>query len=338
MTRYVVIGAGAAGGTLAAQLVQQGLDHVLVARGRTLDALRAGGLTFTRPSGTRRVDVTVAGGPDEVELTSDDVLVLATKAQHAEQALQQWAWRPVDGGRSTAGESLVLLTLQNGLETERAALRRFATVYGVSIWLPGGHLRPGHVANGGADRIATAWIGRVPGGTPDDPRLADIVADLRRLEITTQVVDDIERWKAAKLLGNLANALIVLADVDDHPDDAERARNLLRAEALAVYAAAGLEPADYEREATVDVSGLAPQAVADYDPRRTSTWQSIARGADSVETDFLNGEIVLLGRLHGVATPLNARLQALVSSAAAGPDPLGRHTLADLLTVLTPTP
>jgi 2-dehydropantoate 2-reductase len=37
-----------------------------------------------------------------------------------------------------------------------------------------------------------------------------------------------------------------------------------------------------------------------------STAQSLARGAGSVETDYLNGEIVLLGRLHGVPVPANA--------------------------------
>jgi 2-dehydropantoate 2-reductase len=30
-----------------------------------------------------------------------------------------------------------------------------------------------------------------------------------------------------------------------------------------------------------------------------------------VETDYLNGEIVLLGRLYGVPTPVNAKAQAL---------------------------
>jgi 2-dehydropantoate 2-reductase len=41
-----------------------------------------------------------------------------------------------------------------------------------------------------------------------------------------------------------------------------------------------------------------------------STWQSIERGLPSVETDYLNGEIVRLGRLHGVPTPVNAAIQA----------------------------
>jgi 2-dehydropantoate 2-reductase len=37
----------------------------------------------------------------------------------------------------------------------------------------------------------------------------------------------------------------------------------------------------------------------------------VVRGAGSLETDYLNGEVVLLGRLHGVATPANATCQAL---------------------------
>ena len=43
----------------------------------------------------------------------------------------------------------------------------------------------------------------------------------------------------------------------------------------------------------------------------SSSWQSLARGTGAIETDYLNGEIVLLGRLHGVPTPVNAALCAL---------------------------
>ena len=53
-----------------------------------------------------------------------------------------------------------------------------------------------------------------------------------------------------------------------------------------------------------------------------STWQSLARGSDSNEADYLNGEIAAIARAHGVQAPLNARVQALVrqaSSAGKGP-------------------
>jgi 2-dehydropantoate 2-reductase len=46
-----------------------------------------------------------------------------------------------------------------------------------------------------------------------------------------------------------------------------------------------------------------------------STWQSFVRGRASIETDYLNGEIVLLGALHGVLTPYNRVLQTTTSFA-----------------------
>ena len=40
-----------------------------------------------------------------------------------------------------------------------------------------------------------------------------------------------------------------------------------------------------------------------------STWQSLMKGAESIETDYFNGEILLLARLHGVQAPANEFLQ-----------------------------
>jgi 2-dehydropantoate 2-reductase len=47
-----------------------------------------------------------------------------------------------------------------------------------------------------------------------------------------------------------------------------------------------------------------------------SSWQGAMRGRRSTETDFLNGEIVLLGAQHGVPTPLNRAVQRLAHRAA----------------------
>jgi 2-dehydropantoate 2-reductase len=48
----------------------------------------------------------------------------------------------------------------------------------------------------------------------------------------------------------------------------------------------------------------------------SSSWQSLQRGTGTIETDFLNGEIVLLGRLHGIPTPVNAAVQRLANRIA----------------------
>jgi 2-dehydropantoate 2-reductase len=65
-----------------------------------------------------------------------------------------------------------------------------------------------------------------------------------------------------------------------------------------------------------------------------STWQSLARGVADVETDLLNGEIALLGRLHGVATPVNATLQRLTADAARRRLPPGSVTEDEVLAAI----
>ena len=61
-----------------------------------------------------------------------------------------------------------------------------------------------------------------------------------------------------------------------------------------------------------------------------STWQSLARGTP-VEVDYLNGEIVLLARLHGVAAPVNELLQRATHRAAVDGAAPGSIPAADLL-------
>ena len=47
-----------------------------------------------------------------------------------------------------------------------------------------------------------------------------------------------------------------------------------------------------------------------------SSWQSLARGTRTIETDYLNGEVVLLGRIHGVPTPANELMQRVANRLA----------------------
>jgi 2-dehydropantoate 2-reductase len=67
-----------------------------------------------------------------------------------------------------------------------------------------------------------------------------------------------------------------------------------------------------------------------------SSWQSLVRGTGSVEADYLNGEICLLGRLHGVVTPVNALLQRRANAAAAAGLAPGSTTEDELLAAVDP--
>ena len=325
--RYVVIGAGAVGATLAAELHEAGIATVLIARGAHLAALRAHGLRHRRPDGEHVVAVPVAAGPDEVELADGDVLVLATKAQDAEAAVAEWAWRPVkraDGGTGVAAELLPILTLQNGLDAERVALRRFATVYGAVVWSPASYLTPGEVVSPAAPAVGVVWVGRYPTG-PDtgegDAGLDGIAADLRAARHLTEVVDDVPGWKAGKLLSILPNALDALYAPSPLRD---RAAGALRAEARSVYRAAGITPVEPATATALDLGLFHIHPAPGHTGR--STRQSLQRGVPP-ETDFLNGEIVLLARLHGSpsssdAAPRNATVSARLHRAVtAGTQP-----------------
>jgi 2-dehydropantoate 2-reductase len=65
-----------------------------------------------------------------------------------------------------------------------------------------------------------------------------------------------------------------------------------------------------------------------------SSWQSLARGQGSIEADYLNGEIVLLGRLHGVPTPANELFQRLAVEFAAEGRPPGSLSVDEVLALL----
>ena len=175
-----------------------------MARGPHLDALRAHGLRLVTPDGSATLPIPAVGGPGELELRGGDVLVPAVKPQDVEAVLDQWAWRPVRGGTVAAG-SLPVVCAQNGVASERMALRRFRHVYGVCVWLPATHLEPGTVEAQGAPLTGMLNIGRYPSGT--DAMATQIGADLARSRFLVPVSADVMRWKYGKLLGNLNNAI-----------------------------------------------------------------------------------------------------------------------------------
>lgn len=311
MTRFVIIGAGAVGSSLAAQLEGAGAEYILVARDRQAAHLREHGLTYIRPDGTSHLRLAVTTFEDHDGLRSDDLLVFTPKTQDLDAALVQWAWRPVVDAPHLRGADLPVLTLQNGLEAERRALRSFRTVYGATVNMPGAYVDEGVVEVRAAPAPAVVTVGAYP--ERPVPEFAPVARTLRDAGYVVEVVDHLTRWKTAKLLWNVKNGIEVFSQ------DAEQAQEVgdrLVGEARAVFLAAGLDVADPKRDRSVDTSPfqIAPRPAGT--PGGQSTWQSFARPtAHGQEADFLNGEIVFLGRIHGVPTPYNEAVQRLLGEA-----------------------
>ena len=316
--RFVVYGAGAIGGTIGGRLFEHGHDVVLVARGAHGEACKRDGLTLRTADGEVTLPVPTVLHPSELTIDPDaDVVVLAMKTQDTADALDALA--------TVAPPSTPIVCAQNGVENERLALRRFAAVHGMCVMLPASHLEAGVVEVSSTPIAGILDVGRYPSGV--DATTEEVAATIDTSGFSSQAVPDVMRRKYAKLLMNLGNALDAACGAG-----ARRSPLLAAArdEARACFAAAGIDVASDEedRARRGDLLQMKP---IDGKPRGGgSTWQSLARGTGRTEVDHLNGEVVLLGRLHGIPTPVNELCRQVASELARSSAPPGSVDIADL--------
>jgi len=316
--RFVVFGAGAVGGVVGGRLFEHGHEVVLIARGRHLEIMRDVGLTLEAPDRTAVLPVPCAAAAADVDFRADDVVLLAVKSQHTADALNALI--------AVVPRDTPVVCLQNGVANERAALRHFANVYGVTVVCPTAQLDPGVVRAYSTPIAGLLDIGRYPAGIDDTAR--SVAAAFERSTFSSVACDDIVRWKWAKLLSNLGNAIEAVCGP---PARRGPIGELVRDEARLCLQAAGIDhaTADEERRRLGDLLHMASIGGA---PRPGgSSWQSLARSTGTIETDFLNGEIVLLGRMYGIATPANALLQELATEMARRGRPPGAMSPEEFL-------
>jgi 2-dehydropantoate 2-reductase len=319
--RFIIYGAGAIGGTIGGRLYQHGHEVVLIARGGHFEAIRDGGLMLRTPDETTTLPIPVFDDPSHLDFQQGDVVVLSMKTQDTPAALSRLA--------AVAPAGLPVVCAQNGVENERLALRAFANVYGTYVVVPASHLHPGVIEATSTPTTGVLDLGRYPSGV--DEVAEDVATALGASTFSARPDPAIMRWKYAKLLSNLANALEAACGPETRDSDLV-AR--VRAEGRACLAAAGITVASGEEQRTRIGDLLRMQPIGGQSRRGGSSWQSLARQAGTIEADWLNGEIVMLGRLHGVATPLNDLLQRTVNRMASQGLPPGGMTVEELLAPL----
>jgi 2-dehydropantoate 2-reductase len=321
--RFVVYGAGAVGGVVGAMLARHGHDVAMIARGDHGRAIRDKGLRVDSPDGSTTIQPTrLAEAPAGLEWRSDDCVLLAVKSQDTLEAVSRLV--------QCAPASVSVACLQNGVANEPTVLRWFAHVYGVTVMCPAAHLEPGVVVAYSSPTPALLDIGRYPDG--EDDAATAISAAFNRSTMDSVVRPDIMRWKYAKLiLMNLANAIDALCGPDARGGQLAK---VVQEEGERVLHTAGIDFASAEEDRRRRGKLLRIGNVPGQPRGGSSSWQSLARSSGSIETDYLNGEIVLLGRLHSVPTPANETLQRLASQAAMEKWPPARMTEKEILELI----
>ena len=301
--RYIIYGAGAIGGTIGARLFQHGHDVILIARGAHLKAMQENGLILKSPTETVTLPIPCVGHPSEITFRELDVALMTVKSQHSTEALEAL--------RDSVGEDIPVICGQNGVANERMAARRFNRVYGMVVFLPAGHLEPGIVFARSKTLTGVLDVGCFPTGT--DTMIEEVAATLCSSNFSSKADPRVMRYKYAKLLRNLNNALQALCGREA---PSQEILDMMTQEGISCYKAAGIEYKSRE-EVARRRGDLIQQGLIDGKPRGgSSSWQSITRGTGSIESDYLNGEIVLLGKLYGVPTPANRVIQQLANRLA----------------------
>ena len=296
--RVCIVGCGAVGSLFAANLAQLGDVEVWaydLAR-EHVDAINLDGL---RLSGAGDVVGRVRATSDAAELPTCDFGIVATKAMHTESAIRETAHA------FTAGS---VATVQNGIGNEEAIAQHVDRVIRGTTFPAGKVIAPGHVQWDVKGDTTLGPFEPKPAPHEEVERLADACT---RAGLPTQAVPDARGPQWRKVIFNAATnpigALTGLTHGRVCEDPAlRRLVTGLVDEGKAVVAAQGIE-LDADPEELIDHAAK-PELAYDH---KASMLQDV-EARRQTEIDYLNGGIVRFGAEHGVPTPLNAAIWALV--------------------------
>jgi 2-dehydropantoate 2-reductase len=296
--RVCIVGCGAVGSIFAANLAQ--LDDVEVwaydLAQEHVDAINANGLQL---SGAGEVAGRVRATSDAAELPSCDFGIVATKAMHTEAAISATAHAFADGA---------VCSVQNGIGNEETLAGHVSRVIRGTTFPAGRIVEPGHVQ---WDVKGDTTIGPFEPSPAPFEAIERLAEGCTRAGLPTEAVVDARGPQWRKLIFNAATnpvgALTGLTHGRVCEDTAlRRLVSGLVDEGKAVAAAQQIV-LDADPEELIDHAAK-PEVAYDH---KASMLQDVEARRET-EIDYLNGGIVRFGGEHGVPTPLNAAILALV--------------------------
>jgi len=318
--RLIIYGAGGIGCVIGGHLARTGHDVILIGRPGNVRAINEHGLHLITPTGNHILQIPSFTGPEQIDFRSDDVVFLCMKGQNTEGALRDLR---------AVTEDVPIFCFQNGVRNEEIAAQYFPRVYGVMVRVGAVYLEDGEVT---ARRDPPGWfiMGCYPQGTDE---LVEAVADnVRAASFFVKVSEDVMPYKWGKLMGNVGNAIGAIT-------------NGRWADVMPIMQAAQQELRDILTQAGIhwvsgeEVNKEWPEITAPLRGRldteaQSSTWQSLAREQGTVETEFLNGEVVRLARRLGCQAPINEELVRISQEMAANHELPGKYTAVQLSSLL----
>ncbi len=305
--QVAVYGAGAIGGLVGARLHDAGVSVQLIGREAQVDAIRANGLLV---KGLEESHVVQLPATTTLDGTAD-IILLTVKSQDVQDACRTIAQNNSDS---------TVVTMQNGVRSDREAADILGPnrIVGCVLNISATYLEPGVVEQN------TREFFQLGAPFPESAaRVASVVA-LLSPALRTEIVPDIARARWTKLMANLNNAIMAITGLPigkalRHPGLQRLSIATIR-EGVRTAQLGGFGLDQSRRARTFRLMSTLPMSLSyrvfrnrlagNFPPDSTygpSTLQSIQRGSSS-ELDYLNGEIVTLGKQIGRPTPYNSGL------------------------------
>lgn len=308
--KIAVIGAGALGSYVGAVLSDAGEEVVLYdVRKDYVELLGKEGLTITPAGGTSK--------QYHPKITADlsglgvmDAVIISTKSYHTKSA--------IEGAKSLVGDETLVCSFQNGvgnLEVLKNAVdnpsRILAVITAHSFMMVGPNHLQYFLGAGGIE------IGPMEGGIT--PKVEDFAGVMKKLKVPvtlhergSDVVWNKVLWNAVLNCTAAVTGMDVPAMANTPP-----IHPLFHAIADEYFAVSEkMDVKIWNQRNFVDLLIMAAKAAAMkkvISPPKPSMLQDIEAGRPT-EVEFINGAIVAEGEKHGVPTPVNKAMVALVKT------------------------
>ena len=298
--KIVIIGAGAMGSVYAGLLAEAGNEvHVLDIWQEHIDAINEKGLRISGASGDRVVSGIMAHSSAQ-EIGECDLVIIATKADGVEGAA-----RAAD---ALCGDNTLILTIQNGLgagERIQAASSNPNILLGVASGFGASMQGPGHAHH---NKMQLIKVGEMSGGLTD--RVEMVARVWQDAGFNVQANADINQLIWDKFVCNVTFSAPctvfnnTIGELMSDPHAWGIAKRCAE-EAFEAGCARGIRFTSEEIVPYVTAFGenmpdARPSMLLDHHAGRRS------------ELDAINGAVPPLGRHHGIPTPFNDTLCAVV--------------------------
>ena len=290
MAFITIIGPGAIGGTVAAWLAQDKTNEISVCARTPFERL-----VLDTPDGRLETTPRLLTSPQEAGMA--DWVLIATKTYDVAGTV---AWLP-----RLIGPHTRVAILQNGVEhLERFSLYiETGRLVPVVVDLPAERKEPGHIWQRGKGLFYV----------PDGDNGRDLVRLFAHTPMTVNTTTDFRSRAWRKLALNVTGAVsaVVLKSVDitRNPEIEEVYRQLIR-ECIRVGRAEGAVLEDTLEDEIIAGSRKSPT-------NSINSLHADRLAGRPMEIDARNGAVVRFGRRHGIETPMNQLMVALLKAGSA---------------------